>query len=59
MNNLIFQIKKEKENKIKNLNFINKQKEMLKDKINKQFEKNSNFMLEVNELLNKSKHSKH
>ena len=58
MNNLIFQIKKEKENKIKNLNFINKQKEMVKDKINKQFEKNSNFMLEVNELLNKSKHSK-
>ena len=32
---------------------------MVKDKINKQFEKNSNFMLEVNELLNKSKHSKH
>ena len=40
---------------MKQLNSVNKQKDIARNKINKQFEKNSNFMLDVNELLKSSR----
>ena len=55
---MISKLKKEKEKIIKNLNFMKNQKKMTRDKINKQFEKSSNFMLNVNELLNQSRPQK-
>jgi hypothetical protein len=52
---LISKLKKEKEKMIQKLNFMKKQKERARENINKQFEKSSNFMLDVNELLNQSR----
>jgi chromosome segregation ATPase len=55
LNNSISKLTKEKDNIIKKLKALNRQKDIARNKVNKQFEKNSNFMLDVNELLKSSR----
>ena len=54
-NKNISKIKKEKDIIINNIIYKKKQNEYIKDKVNKQFGKTSNFMLEVNNILRKSR----
>ena len=55
LNKNIFKIKKEKDIIVNNIIYQKKQNENIKDKVNKQFGKTSNFMLEVNNILRQSR----
>ena len=51
INKSISDITKEKDNLLSALHFMNKQNEVLRARINEQYNKSTNFLLNVDELL--------